>query len=226
MESLSKLLHSFSSVAIPILDEIIPMSSYTPLDLSSENPNLKGIDIIDPDICQAFIDGILNKNDAQVAFGGYLEKRSLYADRTNFSGKFNRNIHLGVDFWAKAGTKVLVPIDGTVHSFQNNATSGDYGPTIILKHQIEDNAFYTLYGHLSLESLKNLFVGKNFRKGEIMAGLGTSDINVNYAPHLHFQIIDDLQDKKGDYPGVCSEDDLSYYIQNCPDPNLLLKIMP
>ena len=34
----------------------------------------------------------------------------------------------------------------------------------------------------------------------------------------------DMEEKKGDYPGVCSSKDLSFYMFNCPDPNFLLKI--
>ena len=48
--------------------------------------------------------------------------------------------------------------------------------------------------------------------------------NGDYPPHLHFQIILDIENFYGDYPGVCSENDLKYYSQNCPDPNLVLKL--
>jgi len=41
---------------------------------------------------------------------------------------------------------------------------------------------------------------------------------------LHFQIIKDIKDYKGDYPGVCAAKDLKYYKNNCPNPNLLLKL--
>ncbi|WP_339838493.1 hypothetical protein [uncultured Maribacter sp.] len=60
--------------------------------------------------------------------------------------------------------------------------------------------FYTLYGHLSIDSLDGLFINKQFNAGEILGRLGTPNINVNYAPHLHFQIIRDLQGNMGDYP--------------------------
>ncbi|PTS92192.1 peptidase M23, partial [Flavobacterium sp. HMWF030] len=82
----------------------------------------------------------------------------------------------------------------------------------------------TLYGHLSLESIENLSVGTFFNKGEQIGTLGSSDINGDYAPHLHFQIIHNIEAYSGDYPGVCSTNDLNFYIENCPDPSLLLKI--
>ncbi|CAN0606544.1 unnamed protein product, partial [Ectocarpus sp. 12 AP-2014] len=101
---------------------------------------------------------------------------------------------------------------------------GDYGPTIILEHTLHHITFYTLYGHLSIESLIGLFKGKVFKAGETLAKLGTPDINVNYAPHLHFQIIKDLEGNEADYPGVCALENLQHYKFNCPNPNYLLKI--
>lgn len=136
-----------------------------------------------------------------------------------------RNIHLGIDFWIKAGTPVLAALDGRIHSFKNNIGLGDYGPTIILDHEIENQKFYTLYGHLSLESLQGISVGDFFKKGEHLANIGNSEVNGDYAPHLHFQIIKNIEDYWGDYPGVCNKNDLNFYIENCPDPNFLLKII-
>ncbi|NHF57818.1 peptidoglycan DD-metalloendopeptidase family protein [Flavobacteriaceae bacterium TP-CH-4] len=222
MKNIAELLRSVSDKPIPPLDLAIPLSDYTPLDLSTTNPDLKTIDSTDPIECQEYIDRILTRNNATVAYGGYLEKRNLYNDKIGFSKGSPRNIHLGIDFWAEAGTKVLVPVAGKIHSFQNNATSGDYGPTIILEHRLGKVTFYSLYGHLSLESLYGLQKRKAFRAGELLATLGTPDINVDYAPHLHFQLILDMEGKKGDYPGVCSAEDLEFYSKNCPNPNLLL----
>ena len=63
-----------------------------------------------------------------------------------------------------------------------------------------------------------------FKKGKKLAALGNSFENGDYAPHLHFQIIKNMENYMGDYPGVCSASDLEFYAENCPDPNLLLKI--
>jgi murein DD-endopeptidase MepM/ murein hydrolase activator NlpD len=209
--------------AIRILDVVIPIEDYCKIDLSTGNLHLDVIDITDPLACQEYITSVLKENNAQVAYGGYLEKRNLYAS-DRFSVGNQRNIHLGMDFWCKAGTVVHAPIAGKVHSFKNNVDIGNYGPTIILAHQTGTSSFYTLYGHLALASLKDLYVGKEFKKGEILGALGTTDINVNYAPHLHFQIIDNIENYSGDYPGVCSDTNLDFYKKNCPDPNLLLKL--
>jgi murein DD-endopeptidase MepM/ murein hydrolase activator NlpD len=75
-----------------------------------------------------------------------------------------------------------------------------------------------------LESLDGKSEGQIVTKGAVLGQLGAPPVNGDYAPHLHFQVIGDLQGKKGDYPGVSSKNDLSFYKENCPDPNLLLKI--
>lgn len=211
----------FSSV----IDDTILIDQYCPLDLSTSNAELTTIDITKHFECQHYIDQVLKRNHALVAFGGYLEQRNLYSDKDSFSIKgVERNIHLGLDFWTKAGTKVIAPSKGEVHSFRNNSTKGDYGPTIILKHTLEGFSFHTLFGHLSLASIENIQVGQEFEKGSVIGTLGTPDINVNYAPHLHFQIIIDMEGNFGDYPGVCSANHLDYYSQNCPDPSILLQL--
>lgn len=223
MNFLGNFCKTASKKPLSILDVTIPIQEYVPLNLSKTNTALRDVDITDPNTCQIYIDAILQKNNAQVAYGGYLEKRNLYAQNTHFeSTEIARNIHLGIDFWAKAGTKVHTPLAGKVHSFTNNASKGDYGPTIILEHSLKGDTFYTLYGHLSLASIENLDIGRIFGAGAFLATLGTPNINVNYAPHLHFQVIIDIGNHKGDYPGVCTVSDLDYYMRNCPDPNILL----
>ena len=223
------MIHDFTSLntyskPISILDAKIPLRSYLQINMSASNIELQGVDISNPRICQEYINKTLKKNDGIVAYGGYLEKRNLYASSSRFSKDKIRDIHIGMDFWCKAGTRVIVPISGKVHSFKNNADIGNYGPTIILEHKLETILFYTLYGHLSLTSLEDLYIGKEFSKGDTLATLGTPDINVNYAPHLHFQIIKAIGNYNGDYPGVCHSKDLDFYKDNCPDPNLLLQL--
>lgn len=226
MKTLTEVLLQYSEMAIPILDDKITLSAYVPLDLSKENPLLQELDISIPEQCQEYINTVLKEKGGNVAYGGYLERRNLYSDKANFNevNKASRNIHLGLDFWAPAHTPVITPLNGTVHSFGNNIREGDYGPTIILEHQLNNTFFFTLYGHLSMESLSGLYPGKKIMAQTVLGTLGTSDINGNYAPHLHFQIINDLEGNLGDYPGVCAPRDLDFYRINCPDPNLLLKI--
>jgi murein DD-endopeptidase MepM/ murein hydrolase activator NlpD len=209
-----------------LIPETLTLSQYVPLDLSVKNTALKKESLDTSSHFELFIERYLDENKAKVAYGGYNEVRNLYKRSTIFKDKATdeRNIHMGVDLWIKAGTPILAAVDGKVHSFNYNNGWGDYGPTIILEHEVENETFYTLYGHLSLESIENLEIGAIFKKGDQLAALGTAAVNGDYAPHLHFQIIHKIGDYFGDYPGVSSANDLSYYLANCPDPNLLLKI--
>lgn len=224
MHKIKTLLENLKDVKV--IDSSIDYSDYVAVDLSASNEELSKLNITDALAFENYIEDYLTKNNAKVAFGGYQEIRNLYKRSTVFNDKNSdeRNIHIGLDLWIKAGTSVLAALDGTIHSFQNNTALGDYGPTIILEHQVNELKFYTLYGHLSLDSLTDKQIGTEVKKGEVIATLGSPPINGDYAPHLHFQIIIDIENKVGDYPGVCNEKDLEFYSENCPNPNLLLKI--
>ncbi len=212
--------------ASAVVDTSIPYTDYVPVDLSTNSRLLATHRPQNASDYETVLLKYLRENKAKVAYGGYCEQRNLYERSNVFKnhGADERNIHIGLDLWIKAGTPVLAALDGRLHSFHDNNNVGDYGPTIILEHHINTWTFYTLYGHLALESIASLQLNQDFKKGEPIAVLGDANVNGDYAPHLHFQIILDLQGFEGDYPGVCSLADVPFYKKNCPDPNLLLKI--
>lgn len=156
--------------------------------------------------------------------GGYLENRSVYRDTELFQGDTERCIHIGVDVFMPAGAVIYAPLSGEVQSFANRAVEGDYGPVIILRHELQGFEFHTLYGHLSEASLDGLRDGKSIAQGDRFAEIGPRQVNGNWTPHLHFQLIRDMQGHHGDYPGVVRPRDLDYYKLNCPDPNPLIVI--
>ncbi len=120
----------------------------------------------------------------------------------------------------------MSPLDGIVHSFAFNKEDSDYGATLILTHHLEDTGFHALYGHLSLNSLKNLREGATIRKGQVIGEFGMRFENGNWPPHLHFQLILDMQGWKGDYPGVCKFSERERWLENCPDPEAVLQMNP
>ena len=210
--------------ASKVISPTISYSDYVPLDLSISNSTIHHLATTED--YGVFIQKHLDANNGKIAFGGYQEIRNLY-QRSSVFKAYNseeRNIHIGLDLWINESASVHAALGGTIHSFQNNTALGDYGPTIIIQHQLEDSIFHTLYGHLSEESLKGKQVGDIVEPGEQIGNLGLAPINGDYAPHLHFQIIKDMENKVGDYPGVCSATRLNHYTTNCPDPNVLLKI--
>lgn len=218
---------------------------YLILDFSAANPDLapgrrsgdRGptLDLTDTPAFAKYVFEKLRAADARVGVGGYNEHRVIYRRSKHFNasaeppcdryaGAGPREIHLGIDFWADAGTPVFAPLGGVVHSFQDNTNFGDYGPTIILEHNHPDYPLYSLYGHLTRQSLMGLFVGEEINAGEKLAEIGPYPENGDWPPHLHFQFMIDMLGRQGDFPGVCSVADRAKFLVLCPDPNSLLKI--
>jgi murein DD-endopeptidase MepM/ murein hydrolase activator NlpD len=170
------------------------------------------------------IDGPDVKPGEPLRAGGYAEDRGVYS-QVLFApeGVEPRTVHLGLDVFALAGADVFTPLSGRVHSSRINEAEGDYGPTIILEHApVAGLKFHTLYGHLSRDSLKGLKPGTAFMAGEKIAELGTKRENGGWTPHLHVQVILDIGEWKGDYPGVCRRSEQDHWLSICPDPGTLL----
>lgn len=196
------------------------------LDLSKSNPDPEFQKIASLEDLQAYIGHKLGRSNKLYAYGGYGEHRAIYSRFSHFnnSSQPERDYHLGTDVWCPAHEPLFAPLEGSVHSFANNDNPGDYGGTIILKHQLGGQMFHTLYGHLSLASLKGKKLGQKIAAGEKFATLGDVSENGGWPPHLHFQVIIDMQGYVGDYPGVASSAEKERYLKNCPDPKLILDI--
>ncbi|MEP6729599.1 MAG: aminotransferase class III-fold pyridoxal phosphate-dependent enzyme [bacterium] len=164
-----------------------------------------------------------------VAVGRYDEPRLLYTAPFFASGPDTgderRTIHIGLDLFADAGTPVHAPLDGVVHAYADNPARQDYGPVIVLRHATDDGIdFFTLYGHLSRESLDGLHVGKSVKRGERIATLGSPDENGAWTPHLHLQVITDTLGLGTDFPGVARASQRSVWLSLSPDPNLIVGV--
>src|SRR3989338_5004306 len=193
-------------------------------DLSKNNPDMQNLDFADTATFTAYITAGLVKNNARIGIGKYNEDREMYHRSKLFAGKEPRTIHLGIDLWANAGTPVFAPFSAKIHSFRDNNQFGDYGATIILEHHLEGVSFYTLYGHLSRDSLTNLKEGMIIEQGACFAHLGNEKENGCWPPHLHFQIITDMGEMKGDFPGVAALSQREHFLTLCPNPNLILRV--
>ena len=206
----------------PLFDFRLTDANCLTLDLSAQNDALKSVH--SSATLAAYIEGLLQEKGKSYAIGGYAEKRVIYQRFTHFNSDpaTERNIHLGVDVWAPALSLVYAPANAVIHSFAYNDNPGDYGGTIILEHSATGQKYYTLHGHLSKSSLQNIAVAQNIKAGEHFAYLGAEAENGGWPPHLHFQLIKDIGDFKGDFPGVAKESEKAYYLSNCPDPIIYL----
>jgi peptidoglycan LD-endopeptidase LytH len=224
----------------PVVDFNAATDKLLRFDFTKANKELTAGLIENTAAFSQYVNNQLTGANAKYGIGGYNEDRVLYNRSKHFEvwgspkvssndgdseGTGARSIHLGIDIWAAAGTKVYVPIGGTVHSFAFNNNFGDYGATIILQHQLDTIEFHTLYGHLSLKDLVPLQEGKYISRGELLGHFGEPSENGDWPPHLHFQIIEDMRINKGDYPGVSTIGEKEKYLSNCPDADLILNMM-
>ena len=226
---LEKHAHQFHPV-IPFNKETDKIIS---LDLSKTNTGFTEDIYNNTEAFSNYIDQQRKNSNATYLIGGYRERREMYRRSKLFDKSLApdlenpdepRSLHLGTDIWGKTGTKIFAALGGMVHSFAFNNNYGDYGATIILQHQLETFNFYTLYGHLSLNDISKLRKGKFISRGEPFAHFGPPEENGNWPPHLHFQLIINMSNYEGDYPGVCKMSEAEKYLKNSPDPDLILQI--
>lgn len=228
-----------ASEIIPVLMQyqlsFNPVVSFDPLneklllfDLTKDNKSLTSDILNNTEEFITYIDRQLNASSAKYGIGGYAEHRTVYSGSKIFDADKQseepRRLHLGTDIWGKARTAVMAPMEGIVHSFAFNNQFGDYGATIILAHNLYGVSFFTLFGHLGLNSIKDLQEGKKIHKGEVFAEFGIPAENGQWPPHLHFQIIEDIGEWKGDYPGVCRFSEKEKWLGNSPDPDIILQL--
>lgn len=223
LDQLKTYLHNHPNTIGKVVNYNAGTDRLFPLDFTTANTELTTAIIADTQRFTNWVNEKLQANNCRYGIGGYMEHRTIYAVSSHFDTEDEpRRLHLGVDIWGDAGTPIYSPLDGEVHSFQDNNNLGDYGPTIILQHHLDDLTLFSLYGHLSRESLQGLSVGMPVHKNQQIATLGNNQENGQWPPHLHFQLMFDMEDKHGDYPGVCKYSEMEKYRINIPDPGLIL----
>ena len=225
--------------AAPILEPDPRHAATLTIDLSVEGGDDAGT--FDPTDHTAFTRVIFDRMrdaGAAIGIGRYDEVRWWYTtdefvtpgnDRDEW-----RSVHLGIDLFAEAGARVTSPLAGRVLSVHDNADRLDYGPTVIVEHELPAGAaapadpgpvrFWALYGHLSPETLDHVEPGDELAPGDTVGWLGAPPRNGDWAPHLHFQVVADLLDYEGTFPGVAAPSQRAVWLAVSPDPNLLLGI--
>lgn len=218
-----------NTVSIATIFPTIAVDTFYPIDLSVESTWLGNATAFeDIEWMQFKLNRLQKEQPKSILAGGYLEARPFYTTDAykieGNSGAEHRTIHLGMDFWVPSDTPLHAPFAGTVYAVHNNNKHKDYGPTIILKHDLENGeSFYTLYGHLSIQSLSTVSKGESIQKGQLIGYIGTPEENVGWNPHLHFQIMLDLLGNTVDFPGVCTPRTQTIWSSICPDPNMLFQ---
>jgi 4-aminobutyrate aminotransferase-like enzyme/Ser/Thr protein kinase RdoA (MazF antagonist) len=216
--------------AAPVLDADLRSGACTVFDLSVGSL-LLGADpsALETPVLGATLGGAMRAAGVRIGVGRYDEARPLYTTRAFATGDRptdeHRTVHLGLDLFVASGTSVRAPLDGVVHCVANNAAPKDYGPLVILRHQTADaTPFFTLYGHLAPASVASLEVGRKVARGAKIAAVGSPPENGDWVPHLHFQVITDLLELDGEFPGVAYASSREVWTSLSPDPNLIVGI--
>ena len=213
----------------------LPYRSVIPFDLTAGGPVVFDFTATSSDFAHIDINDVtgftgrlfdrIAEAEIPVGIGRYNEDRVLSRPSPLFNGEaVRRSVHLGIDLFVTEGTEVMTPLPCRIQSVADNAGLGNYGPTVILEHELEDTRFWTLYGHLGRDSVFHLDIGAELIAGETFAEIGEHTENGGWPPHLHFQIISDLGDHTGDFPGVAAPTERDHWLGICPDPNLILGI--
>ncbi len=151
--------------------------------------------------------------------GRYDEKRRGMYTTALFAGA--RDIHMGVDIAAPVGEPVFAFWPGEVHRFGYNGAEGDYGYTLVTRHEINGQSLYALHGHLSARSIERRYEGQPVARGEVIAWVGDRHENGGWNPHLHFQL-SLSRPEVADMPGAVSDADRAEALVAYPDPRLVL----
>ena len=119
------------------------------------------------------------------------------------------------------GTPVYSFFEGVVFSVGYNYKLGDYGHTIVIKHRINGNEVWALYGHLDEMTTRTWNSGDLIETGQFIGRFGSAKENGGWPPHVHFQL--SLIEPVGyDLPGVVHPDDREWALSVFPDPRLVL----
>lgn len=229
MNNATKLIHLLQKYSHDFFN-VVPFDATKdnlfPINLTASNTGLNTMLLNDVNSFSTYISQKITAANCKYGIGGYAEDRVVYKVFNQFTNQQQpRTIHLGIDVWGEVNTPIYAPLGGMVHSVAFNNNNGDYGATIVLQHQLETLQFHTLYGHLSLQSIANVTEGQYINRGNSIGYFGNTQENGGWPPHLHFQIIEDMELKEGDYPGVCAKNEQEKYLNNCPNPDLILRLM-
>lgn len=214
----------------PLLGVDLATVPVAPLDMSVGSPLISSVDSENgPHELDQRVRRILSEEGARLGAGGYGEARQFYRWLSGPTSPGSRTLHMGLDLSVEAGTSLYAPLDGVVHAFEDAARRHDYGPLIVLRHEIpgpEPLTFHTLYGHLSRDSLEGLHLGMPVPRGTLFARVGSAPTNGDWWEHVHVQLITDMLDVPCNVDGAVRADQRRVWEGVFPDPNLLLRIPP
>lgn len=182
------------------------------------------IDINDQKALQAYADDLMSEANTNWAVSDFGENRKFMFSELGHlqmveEGRF---FHLGLDIWAPVGFELFAPLAGEIVVSEYEAGAGNYGGMVVVKHEVEKQTFYTVYGHLNKDKLPVLGL---IQKADRIGFLGEMDSNGGYFYHVHLQVLTEVGFKKGfTNKGYATLEDFQKIEKYCLDPRFLFKI--
>ncbi len=191
-------------------------------DFSSNNPKTLEYSASNFEQFNSIIFDELKKSSHKWGIGKYLEERkNLLRDYPNIIEE-KRYYHLGLDIIVPFDTPIFSPLDAEVYKTGKETKVGNYGGYVILKHEINEVVFYSLYGHLKTSHLVSS--GENVKAGQEFARIGQESDSGGWFCHVHLQILtqDAIDDGYADW-GYISPELLPQVEKYFPSPDFLFK---
>lgn len=186
----------------------------------SENP------FNDPDFCEERKNELTALLGVSWIYGGWMEDRSIIWSDTYLkdTGAF---LHLGIDITVPAGTLVHAVASGEIlHVGTDVPFVGGWGGHVVQRIVYQGKSCALIYAHLGTIQATEKTV---WEKGSEIGAVGDKDENGHWSPHLHVQIVRDIEgvtdwqrfldDEIDGYGKVV---DIADWARRCPDPTSLI----
>ena len=205
----------------PLFGDLLKGEPYV-FDFSSKNPKTLEYNLNN---FHDFNDAIFNElknSDRKWGIGEYLEERkNILRGSINIINE-KRIYHLGLDIIVPYNSVVFCPLEGKIHKLGKETQKGNYGGYLVLEHKINNQTFYSLYGHLKTPHKVEL--GEKILAGQKLARIGRESDSGGWFCHLHLQIITQKAMNEGCSEwGYISKKLLPKVGEYFPDPNFLFK---
>jgi 4-aminobutyrate aminotransferase-like enzyme/Ser/Thr protein kinase RdoA (MazF antagonist)/murein DD-endopeptidase MepM/ murein hydrolase activator NlpD len=194
-----------------------------------DHPIAKASAARQPEEAERLWDAIAAQEGVTLGIGSWGEERPVYSSdafKSVFAPELRRELHLGLDLFAPAGTNVRTPLDGVVVDLFETDVPLDYGHAVLLKHEPHGHVFYSLWGHLSAQTVKNRKLGERLKAGDIIGQFGKPSENGNWQPHVHIQLVTYAAPKAADVIGAGEKDYMALWSELFPDPARFIGLPP
>ena len=191
-------------------------------DFSNRNKRCLSYDTGNFEAFQQAVFSELNATQHSWGIGRYLENRSTILRDFPQIVDQGRVFHAGLDIVVPAGFVVHAPLNAVVFAVGKEEEPGSYGGYVVLKHELEDVSFFSLYGHLNSDHMVQ--PGQEVSASTPLGRVGTYDDSGQWFTHTHLQVITEHAYQVGRmYHGYVSAEDLTDIERIFPSPYPLFR---